>query len=412
MRSSPPNLAIWARLSIHSHLGRVYGPNLEYNLGMGMAWRKVSRTGLAYLWSILIWASFGPVMAGQEKLRLLAGGSDVPYWNLLLITGAWCMTAALLTPPVFYVVRRWPIARPFQLGRFASYLFGAIPYLVISMCLRSVLLPPGDPATQDHISRFLEGVRSNAKFFALQTWDYLMILVGAHAYEYFMRARNEELERAKLQQALAESELQALKSQLQPHFLFNTLHGISSLIEVDRPLARAMVLKLSSLLRTVLQSGTADLVSLEEELSFAEAYLDIEKMRLSGRLEIRWTIPPDTGQILVPRLILQPLVENAIAHGVACSREGGWLEIRLKRAEDYVELSVRNSVRGKGAPGSGLGLQNTRARLNYLYGDEARLVFAVDEVGIATATVRMPALAAAKPELGAEVAAPVRSAAR
>jgi two-component system, LytTR family, sensor kinase len=275
-----------------------------------------------------------------------------------------------------------------------------------------VLLPPGDPATQDHISRFLEGVRSNAKFFALQTWDYLVILVGAHAYEYFMRARNEELERAKLQQALAESELQALKSQLQPHFLFNTLHGISSLIEVDRPLARAMVLKLSSLLRTVLQSGTADLVSLEEELSFAEAYLDIEKMRLSERLEIRWTIPPDTGQILVPRLILQPLVENAIVHGVACSREGGWLEIRLKRAEDYVELSVRNSVRGKGAPGSGLGLQNTRARLNYLYGDEARLVFAVDEVGIATATVRMPALAAAKPELGAEVAAPVRSAAR
>jgi two-component system, LytTR family, sensor kinase len=262
------------------------------------------------------------------------------------------------------------------------------------------------------MSRFLEGVRSNAKFFALQTWDYLVILVGAHAYEYFMQARNEELERAKLQQALAESALQALKSQLQPHFLFNTLHGISALIEVDRPLARAMVLKLSNLLRAVLQSGTADLIPLEEELKFAEAYLDIEKMRLAERLEIRWTISPDTRHILAPRLILQPLVENAIVHGAACSREGGWLEIRFERAEDRIELSVRNSVHGKGTPGSGLGLQNTRARLSYLYGDEARLDFAVDEDGIATAMLRMPALEAAKPEVGEEVAAPVRSAAR
>jgi LytS/YehU family sensor histidine kinase len=122
-------------------------------------------------------------------------------------------------------------------------------------------------------------------------------------------------------QALAESELQALKSQLQPQFLFNALHGISTLIEVDKARAREMVLKLSSLLRTVLQDGTADLIPLKEELKFAEAYLDIDKMRLGERLEIYWKIPADARQLLVPPLILQPLVENAIVHGAACARE-------------------------------------------------------------------------------------------
>jgi sensor histidine kinase YesM len=169
------------------------------------------------------------------------------------------------------------------------------------------------------------------------------------------------------------------------------------------------VLKLSSLLRTVLQDGTADLIPLKEELKFAEAYLDIEKMRLGERLEICWKIAPDMRELLVPPLILQPLVENAIVHGVACSREGGWLEIGVRRVEKGIELSVRNSVRGKGTPGSGLGLQNTKARLKYLYGDEASVDFAVSEDGTANAKLYMPALGTSKPEVGEEAVVPVRS---
>jgi two-component system LytT family sensor kinase len=361
---------------------------------MEVAWRRVSRIGQAYLWSILSWAGFAPLMAGQDKVRLHDSGLSVTYWRVLLISGAWCMTAALLAPPLFYIVRRYPIAKPLQLRRFAVYLLGAVPYLFVSVCIRSVLLPPWDPATREFTTRSIHGVISNAHLFATQTWDYLVILVAAHAYEYFMRARNQELEGAKLQQALAESELQALKSQLQPHFLFNTLHGISTLIEVDRVRAKAMVLKLSSLLRTVLQDGTSDLIPFAEELKFAQAYLDIEKMRLAGRLEISWKIEPPTPCLLVPPLILQPLVENAIVHGVACSREGGWIEIGARQGEDRIELTVRNSVRGKGTPGSGLGLQNTKARLNYLFADEASLSFAIAEDGVASAILNFPALGA------------------
>lgn len=376
---------------------------------MSTLWQTAGRIGRAYLWSILLWAWFAPIMAGQEKVRLLADGIVIPYWKMLLIAAAWCMTAATLAPPIFFIVRRYPISRPIRFKRVAGYLLGAIPYLLVSICVRSLLLPPWDPNTGEFTRRTFETFVNNARLFATQIWDYTVVLVAAHAYEYFMRARNQELERAKLQQALAESELQALKSQLQPHFLFNTLNGISALIEVDKARAREMVLKLSSLLRTVLEDGTADLIPLKEELKFAEAYLDIEKMRLGDRLEIAWNILADKRDLLVPPLILQPLVENAIVHGVACSREGGWLEIGMRRVEKGIELSVRNSVRGKSTPGSGLGLQNTRARLNYLYGDEARLDFALNDDGIAIATVLMPALGTSKTPVEVGAAIPVRS---
>jgi two-component system, LytTR family, sensor kinase len=402
---------VWKLVFVGSHLKQTANRQFRlYNpLHMLTLWQKLGRIGRAYLWSILLWAWFAPIMAGQEKIRLLADGIVIPFWKMLLIAAAWCMTAATLAPPIFYIVRRYPISRPIRAKRVAGYLLGAIPYLLVSVCVRSLLLPPWDPNTGEFTRRTFETFVNNARLFATQIWDYLVVLVAAHAYEYFTRARNQELERAKLQQALAESELQALKSQLQPHFLFNTLHGISTLIEVDKTRAREMVLKLSSLLRTVLQDGTADLIPLKEELKFAEAYLDIEKMRLGDRLEICWKIAPDMRELLVPPLILQPLVENAIVHGVACSREGGWLEIGVRRVEKGIELSVRNSVRGKGTPGSGLGLQNTKARLKYLYGDEASVDFAVSEDGTANAKLYMPALGTSKPEVGEEAVVPVRS---
>jgi two-component system, LytTR family, sensor kinase len=360
---------------------------------------KAGKIGRAYLWSILLWATFAPLMAAQNQLLESEDGISIAYWKMLLIAGAWSMTAALLGPPLFAIVRRFPISRPIQFQRVAAYVLGACPYVIVSACLRSFLLPPFDPNTQQFTARSWQGVVGNMHLFAMQTWDYLAMLMAAHAYEYFTRSRNQELERAQLQQALAESELQALKSQLQPHFLFNTLHGISTLIEVDRGRARTMVLKLSNLLRTVLQDGTSDLIAFEDELKFAEAYLDIEKMRLEDRLEIIWKIEPATRALLVPPLILQPLVENAIVHGVSCSREGGWIEIAARRADDRIELSVRNSVRGKGNPGSGLGLENTRARLNYLYSDEASLSFTIGEKGIAEVLLHFPALGSSKVKL-------------
>jgi two-component system, LytTR family, sensor kinase len=347
----------------------------------------------AYVWSILIWVAFSPVMAGQEKVRLMERGLDTSYWKLLLINGAWCLTAALLTPPIFAIVRRYPISRQGGLQCVAGYLFGAVPYMIAAMCVRWILLPPWNPVTQEFAPRSFQGLIGNiATFFGNQIWDYVAILVAAHAYEYFTRVRHQELERAELQQALAASELQALKSQLHPHFMFNTLQGISTLIDSDKARAKAMILRLSGLLRTALQYGNSDLISLDDELKFLEDYLALEKMRLESRLDLRWNINPDTRQMLVPQMILQPLVENAIVHGVACCRAGGWIEILSRTAKDVLEIQIRNTVGAKAREGMGLGLQNTRARLKYLYADEATFSFGLGHDGVATARLVLPAI--------------------
>ena len=155
-----------------------------------------------------------------------------------------------------------------------------------------------------------------------------------------------------------------------------------------------MVLKISRLLRTALQYGSADLVCLDDELKFVEDYLDLEKTRFEERLDVRWEIGPDTRQILVPQLILQPLVENAILHGVACCRSGGWIEILTRRTNRSLEIHIRNSAGGKRQEGTGVGLENTKARLNASYSDEAGLFFDIGRDGVVVATLVIPAIGA------------------
>ncbi len=357
---------------------------------------RVLRVARAYLWSILIWVGFSPVLAGQDKVRLLERGQYTAYWNLLLVNGAWLLTAALLTPPIFWLVRRYPLVKSAGLPRVGGYLLGSVPYVIASACIRWIMLPPWDSPTQRFGPRTLTGLVHSTYIFADLIWDYIVIVVAAHAYAYFKRVRGQELERAELQQALAASELQALKSQLHPHFLFNTLQGISALTDTDTARAKAMVLKLSSLLRTALEYGNSDLITLGEELKFVENYLDLEKMRLEDRLEVRWDISPETRQMLVPQLVLQPLIENAILHGVACCRGGGWIQLASRRAEDALEIQIRNSVGGKRQGGMGLGLQNTRARLKHLYSDETVFSFDLGSDGVAVTTLVLPAIGSRK----------------
>ena len=354
--------------------------------------RKLSPIAIAYLWSFSVWLGFAPVLAGQDKLRVMERGLHTSYWDLLLAECAWFLTSALLTPPIFWIVLRYPVSKKAGLGRVVAYVLGAVSYVIVSVCLRWLLLPDWDPETQQFTARSLHGLLSNAHFFAFHTWDYFVTVVGAHAYGYFTRVRDQELERAELQQALAASELQALKSQLHPHFLFNTLQGISTLTDTDNRRAKAMVLKLSNLLRTALRHDSVDLVTLGEELKFVEDYLGLEKIRLEDRLEMRWNIQPETREMLVPQLIMQPLVENAIVHGVACRREGGWIEISSRREGNILEVRIRNCVGAKQQDGIGLGLRNTRARLKHLYLNEASFSFDVDGAGAAVATLVLPAI--------------------
>jgi two-component system LytT family sensor kinase len=359
---------------------------------MGGFRQKLSKLSRAYLWSIAAWGGFAPVLAAQDKVRSLAAGVDTNYGSLVLVNGAWLLTAGLLSPPLFSIVRKYPVSKPSDLGRIAVYLLGVVPYVIASVCLRWITLPPWDSQIRQFVPRTFHDLLTNTYHFANLTWDYSVIVFAAHAYEYLRRSRAQELERAELCQALAASELQALKSQIHPHFLFNTLHGISTLIDTEKDRAKAMLLKLSTLLRTALAHGSTDLITFDQELTFIKDYLDLEKMRLEQRLDVRWNIASETRNMLVPQMVLQPLVENAILHGVACCREGGWIELSSSLGQAGLRVEIRNSVGGKSHGGMGLGLSNTKARLRFLYSEEATFAFTLAERGVATATLLVPSM--------------------
>ncbi|MGE5207646.1 MAG: sensor histidine kinase [Chlamydiota bacterium] len=362
----------------------------------GPKFRRIVR---AYLISIAAWGGLSLLTGWQYRIFDQSLNIHSTLLDMLRLAEARGFAFALLTPPIFYVVRRYLAGGGRSLRSLLIYCLGVGPFMMLYACIHWVIIPPWDPALQGYVPRAghspLELIQSG---FADQITMYIAIVVAAHAYEYFERTRKQELEKSEFQRTLAASELQALKMQLHPHFLFNTLHGISTLIDGgDRKSAKGMIVKLSSLLRTTLQHGSSDLIPLAEELKFVREYLDLEKMRFGERLVVEWAVNPRTRQLLVPQLILQPLVENAIRHGVACSREGGWIEIAAQERNGILELRVRNSVGGKRPPGTGVGLRNTEARLKCLYAEEARFSFTVAGDQTATAAISLPALDSNQP---------------
>ena len=336
-----------------------------------------------------VWASTALLMVTQQLVNHLHGEFDLP---LALANCAVFLCIALLTPPTFYLGRRFPVTRHI-VRRLGLYVLAFFPFLLVYACVRWVVAPPWNADLHRFVDRSWSMFWAQIKNFASIWWMYLEVLLTANALAFYERARTQELERAHLEQALASSELQALKVQLQPHFLFNTLHGIATLAERDGRRAKGMVLQLSTLLRRSLEHGSADLGPLADELEFISGYLELEKMRLGSRLDVRWDVAEDARAALVPQLILQPIVENAIIHGISCSREGGWIEITAERAPHQLLLRVRNSLALCASSGTGLGLKNTAARLKCLYGGDARLSFSLDHVqGHAEARLDVPLL--------------------
>lgn len=283
------------------------------------------------------------------------------------------------TPPIFYLVGKYLDLSGNHFRYVLCWAAGAVTFVLLYTSMAWVLVPPYDVVLQKIVPRsFQSGFEKVRGGFDDDIFMYLAIVIGAHAYHYLKRLRREERERYEYQQALAASELQALKMQLQPHFLFNALHGIATLVDSDATNARTMILKLSKLLRIVFERSSSDLVPLEYDLTFLRKYLDLEQMRFGNRLMINWLISPDTCRLLVPQMILQPLVENAIRHGVASCRESGWLQIQSKASNRDLIIQIRNNVGKKNSDGNGVGLRNVETRLKYLYGDDAsfRLSFA------------------------------------
>jgi two-component system, LytTR family, sensor kinase len=212
------------------------------------------------------------------------------------------------------------------------------------------------------------------------------------AIESGRRAVHARVERERLRAEVAEQRLIALSSQLQPHFLFNTLQAISTLIHRDPEAADEMLGKLSELLRDLLRHRDRSLVPLGDELRYAQTYLEIAQVRFADRLSFEIDVPPDLHRIPVPLFILQPLVENALAHGIGARASGGRITLRGWRQQDRLHLEVADDGAGlpSGAPREGIGLGNTRDRLRASFGADQSFSLAAGTAGGAIAHIDIP----------------------
>ncbi len=339
----------------------------------------------AYVMAIAFWYGIA-VLMGLQYSPLDRNHVWFSFFGLLVQAGAHAFALALWTPPIFFLVKKYLRFSTKRVRYVLLWGLGAVPFVLLHTAIAWLVIPP---YVSRSLQSWLEIVRSA---FADDTFIYIAIVVAAHGYEYLKRLRKEERERYEYQQALAASELQALKMQLHPHFLFNTLHGIATLIETDARSAKSMIIRLSNLLRTALDRGSSDLIPLESELNFAREYLDLEKMRFGSRLKVDWLVAPETLPFFVPQMILQPLVENAVRHGIASSREPGWIDVAATVSDGRLKVQVRNSTGNNTSNGTGVGLRNVEARLKYLYSGDASLSFNMADKRMATASLTFPAL--------------------
>jgi two-component system, LytTR family, sensor kinase len=291
---------------------------------------------------------------------------ELPYWFL------W----AALAPVIFKVARRYPLER-------ARWIRNSVIHIAICLLLsfvhRAIYLAVGwllHVAVYRQFSSISELYQSDI-LFNLPTgfMSYGTFMLISIVMDYYRRYQKEELRASHLKTELAQAQLQALKMQLHPHFLFNTLNSISALLDEDVEAADDMLARLGDFLRLTLENPGAQTVALQEELEFLRCYLEIERVRFHDRLTIDFNIAPETLDAMVPNLILQPIVENAIRHGIISRIAPGRIEIRASRTDRSLRLAVKDNGPGlssqqdsSGRLRGGLGLTNTRARLERLYG--------------------------------------------
>ena len=299
---------------------------------------------------------------------------------LALNLGYW-YSWACLTPGILWLTGAMPFDRHTWKRAVPAHIVGVVVFTLLHV----VLAVASRMATYWVIGESLDSWRIEAQrmFFLNFDWEmmtYWTIVGLGHALRYHYEVRSRELSSAQLETRLIEAQLQALQRQLQPHFLFNTLNTISALMHRDVDAADAMIARLSDLLRMSLQQVGVQQVALKDELDFLSKYLEIEQTRFRDRLTVVFDIQPDTLDALVPNLLLQPLVENAIKHGIGPRPTPGQIGVRARRAGAMLEVAVQDNGVGLSAArltdfNRGVGLSNTRSRLDRLYGSLHRFEF-------------------------------------
>lgn len=323
------------------------------------------------------WTLFGLFFACQRYIERAHAGRPTSWDRVLTAWAACAYLWAALTPLVLWLARRFPFGRERWLRHLLVHAGAGVLISVFHLggYLLALQLLRGDEGRAfASLSSLRHMVVAELHFnFLLYS-----VLVGiSHAADHYRQKREQELAAARFEAELTRAQLDALRLQLQPHFLFNALNTVSVLMLKDVRAAREMLGRLSDLLRALLKNSAAQEVTLRQELEFLENYLEIERTRFPDRLQVSMDVDPNTLDARVPSLILQPVVENAIKHGVAPRAGAGRIEVRAERLNGTVRLQVRDD--GPGLPGDAeasaagrVGLSNTKARLERMYGGGGR----------------------------------------
>jgi two-component system LytT family sensor kinase len=365
---------------------------LEDGDALGLVRRWIRGWPFLVLWSLAALVSTNQVyFLWQQK-----EGPPLSYWRAFVWQGVPWAFWLLATPALVWLGRRFPLERRIWPKHAAIHLVANVGLASAHLAFAAVM---GRVAGQMyyHTAPLHELVRMMlAKNVHLEVLVYWGVTALVHASEYHRRYREREIVAAQLETKLAQAELAALKMQLHPHFLFNTLHAIAVLVrKQDTKTSLRMLTGLSGLLRLALDQAGRQIVPLRQELDFLDRYLEIEKTRFQDRLTVRKDIAPEVLDAAIPNFILQPIVENAIRHGIAPRASAGRVEIRARRQGDALVVEVRDDGRGL-RPGDGarqprgMGLRNVRARLEQLYAGEQRLSVEPHPEGGVLVTIALP----------------------
>jgi two-component system LytT family sensor kinase len=352
---------------------------------MAKRWGRVWAVGFI-LWTLLAFLS-----AAAAHVYMASTNEPISWGQLL----AWNLTVAavwsLLTPLAYELGRQFTFDRNSWRRSLPVHLVAGI----VLTCLGAAVVAKLEPVvtwTKQPYVPFHAHMISRA-LLDLQRYWYIVLITQGIAY--YGKYRERELLSSQLEAQLANAQLDVLKSQLEPHFLFNTLNSIAALARNDGPAAEHMTLQLADLLRASLDAAGVHEVSLQQELLFLQKYIDIQQTRFQDRLTVETDVDPVVLSALVPNLILQPLVENAIRHGIAPRRTPGLIRLSVWRDPDDLWIEVRDNgvglPRGRGnAAVEGVGLRNTRARLTQLYNHDHMLILDDAPGGGCCTRIRLP----------------------
>ena len=361
--------------------------------------QPIALSNRRWLWAVAylgLWTGFALLSAVEAFVAQKVEGKPVP-WTLVLGRGLkdWYSFGLIALGILWFAGRvRFDarhVSRWVGLHMVAALLF-SLGYVALLSALMAgeKSVQTGEVLTFSHLFQTI-----SIYYFVAHLTLYWLVVLGHLSWTNYRQSRERERQAAALATELVQARLQALRMQINPHFLFNTLNSVSALIHEQPAAADRMIVRLSELLRQTLDRGDTQEVPLREEIEFLKGYLEIEQMRFQDRLRVHFAVEPATLDLLVPNLILQPLVENAIRHSIEPREEGGRVEVSVRLIGGELELRVWDDGGGlpadATAPGrAGIGLSNVRSRLAHLYGSAQQLAVRNAAGGGTEALARIP----------------------